>query len=61
MKRTHERPGFTHSHLFGISGVRVLDGEDRVQEDRKKQQMKMQRDWIEQQKREKQMIKDLAD
>lgn len=59
MKRTQERHGFAHDSKFGISSVRVLDGEDRAFEERKRAQAQAQKDWIEQQKREKKMQQEM--
>lgn len=53
MKRTQERLGYAHDNRFGISGVRVLDGEDLAYGDRKKMQAQQQKDWIQQQLQEK--------
>ena len=44
----------------GISGLTAFDGEDHSFEDRKKLQKLQQKDWIEQQRREKETRKTLA-
>ena len=53
MKRTQERLGYSHDNRYGVSGVRVLDGEDLAYGDRKKMQAQQQKDWIQQQLQEK--------
>jgi len=44
----------------GISGCLAFDGEDKTYEDRKKKQQAQQKDWIEQQHKEKMDRKKLA-
>lgn len=53
MKRTHERFGYSHDNRYGVSGVRVMDGEDLAYGDRKALQASQQKDWIQQQLSEK--------
>ena len=55
MKRTKERFGKLESYTNeGVSGLKVFDGEDLEYQDRVKLQQIQQKNWIEQQKYEKQ-------
>jgi len=55
MKRTKERFGKLDSYnQEGVSGLKVFDGEDLEYQDRIKLQQIQQKNWIEQQKYEKQ-------
>ncbi len=38
--------------------MRVMDGEDRTMEERKREQARLQKEWIEEQKREREMQRD---
>lgn len=54
MKRTKERFGTSHpDDRIGISGLKIFDGEDLGYADRVKFQKDTQKDWVAEQKRQK--------
>ena len=60
MRRTRETINYSHpSERWNISGALVFDGEDRSEEQRRRQNQAIQKEWLQQQMIENKRQKDL--